>query len=103
MKLWAAMALIIVLGGGLKLWGDQTNEYFAVFTPNAEKGNPIAQDGLGICYSHGYGVKKDEAEAVNWFRKAAQQGNADAEFHLAFAYETGAGVPKDITEGEKWD
>eukprot|EP01047_Picozoa_sp_COSAG01_P062469 COSAG01_NODE_7949_length_2979_cov_8.919792_2_plen_339_part_01 len=34
-------------------------------------GDSDAQYSLGICYKHGDGVDKDEAEAVKWYRKAA--------------------------------
>ncbi|MEG2465569.1 MAG: SEL1-like repeat protein, partial [Kiritimatiellia bacterium] len=37
-----------------------------------------AQYNLGCCYLKGEGVARDEAEAVEWWRKAAAQGVAEA-------------------------
>ena len=38
------------------------------------KGEAWAQSNLGFMYSQGQGVKKNDAEAVKWFRLAAAQG-----------------------------
>ncbi len=53
-------------------------------------------------YSNGRGVAKDDAEAVNWYRKAADQGLATAQFNLGLKYERGKGVAKDHGEADKW-
>jgi hypothetical protein len=53
-------------------------------------------------YANGQGVTKDEAEAVNWWRKSAEQGNADAQFNLGLSYDNGLGVTKDEAEAVKW-
>ncbi len=53
-------------------------------------------------YRKGYGVKKDYAEAVSWFRKAAEQGNANAQNNLGWCYYNGKGVPKDRTKAIEW-
>ena len=68
----------------------------------AEKGDPAAQVLLGYRYFDGFGMTKDFAEAVKWFRMAAEQGNADAEHNLGACYANGFGVPQDKTEAEKW-
>jgi uncharacterized protein len=39
-------------------------------------------------------VQKNEAEAVNWFRKAADQGVPEAQANLGMAYAIGLGVAK---------
>ena len=41
-------------------------------------GLAVAQCRLAACHQEGDGVAKDQAEALNWLRKAADQGNADA-------------------------
>ena len=48
-------------------------------TSNAKKGDPGAQNNLGLRYFNGDGVEKDLAQAVVWFRKAADQGYASAQ------------------------
>ena len=45
-------------------------------------GDANAQYGLGVMYHNGYGVKQDDFEAVNWYRKAAEQGHASAQYSL---------------------
>jgi tetratricopeptide (TPR) repeat protein len=68
----------------------------------AEKGNKIAQFNLGICYSNGFGVTKDDTQAVNWYRKAAEQGYAEAQYNLGVCYDKGYGVTKDYTQAVNW-
>ncbi|MBQ3239938.1 MAG: sel1 repeat family protein, partial [Akkermansia sp.] len=67
-----------------------------------EQGYADAQFNLGVCYENGWGVPKDAAEAVKWYRAAAEQGYADAQFNLAQCYRNGRGVPKDEAEAVKW-
>jgi TPR repeat protein len=57
-----------------------------LWQPLAEQGNPDAQAGLGSLYLGGYGVARDEAVAMAWFRKAAEQGHANGQFSLASLY-----------------
>ena len=35
---------------------------------------PDSQFNLGTCYDVGWGVEKNEAEALKWYRKASAQG-----------------------------
>ena len=42
----------------------------------------VAQFNLGVAYTKGLGVKQDQKEAVEWFRKAAAQGLAAAQHSL---------------------
>ena len=64
----------------------------------AEQGNARAQTELGLRYTAGRGVARDDAEAVRWFRRAAEQGDADGQFNLAVMYENGRGVQRDQVE-----
>jgi len=50
------------------------------------KGDPKAQNYLGVLYLKGDGVERDLKEAVYWFKKAAAQGNADAQYRLGTMY-----------------
>ena len=68
----------------------------------AKQGHAYAQHNLGVMYSIGEGVPKNEAEAVKWYRKAADQGNAYAQFNLASKYNDGKGVPENYAEAAKW-
>ena len=47
-------------------------------------------------------MRKDEAETVNWHRKAAEQNLAGAQLSLGICYATGQGVAKDAVEAAKW-
>ena len=69
---------------------------------DAEQGDATAQYQLGLRYSIGIGVPKDDAEAVRWYRKAAEQGNANAQFNLGLMYYNGEGVPQDYQEAVSW-
>ena len=53
---------------------------FRKFMPLAEHGNAEAQYNIGLMYSEGQGVRQDDAEAMNWCRKAAAQGDMNARF-----------------------
>jgi len=46
----------------------------------AKQGNANAQLLLGLMYSVGKGIPRDDEEALYWFTKSAEQG--DAEAHL---------------------
>ena len=60
-----------------------------------------AQNKLGVMCAQGRGVKKDEVEAVKWFRLAAAQNNAMAQYNLCDMYEPGHGGKKDEVEAER--
>jgi TPR repeat protein len=57
-----------------------------LWQPLAEQGDPDAQAALGNLYLGGYGVARDEAAAMAWFRKAADQGHENGQFSLASLY-----------------
>lgn len=68
----------------------------------AKQGNAEAQFNLGLCYTKGEGVAKDEVEAAKLYRKAAEQGNIPAQLRLGVSYFSGEGVPKNFAEAVKW-
>ena len=57
---------------------------------------------LGFMYQFGYGVPKEDKEAVRWYRLAADRGNAQAQKNLGFMYEFGRGVPQDFAQAHMW-
>ena len=71
-------------------------------TEMAEKGDPAAQNALGLHYATGDGVKLDELEAVRWFTKSAEQGNVAAQSKLGSIYFSGRGVPQDSNRAYFW-
>ena len=68
----------------------------------AQKGDPNAENALGLRYATGQGVKLSEAEAVHWFTKAAEQGYVPAQSKLGSLYYSGRGVPQDLTRAYFW-
>jgi TPR repeat protein len=59
-------------------------------------------DVIGDLYAFGYGVERNAAEAVSWYRKAAEAGSRDGMFDLARACERGEGLARDYAEAGKW-
>lgn len=57
---------------------------------------------MGSLYMKRSGVKKDEAKAVEWYRKSAENGFAPAQFALAMAYDLGRGIKQDPAKGTEW-
>ena len=70
--------------------------------------SPVAAQDLrewfnkGTEYYYGFGVPKDYAEAVKWFRLAAEQGYANAQFFLGYLHEEGQGVLQDNVKAHMW-
>jgi len=65
---------------------------------DAESGNVIAMNNVGVCYASGEGVTRDPERAVFWYRKAADAGCLPALVNLAECYRNGEGVVKDVAE-----
>jgi eukaryotic-like serine/threonine-protein kinase len=58
----------------------------------AARGDPAAQNALGVKYAEGAdGLPRDDTQAVEWYRKAAMQGYAGAETNLGDMYLFGRG------------
>jgi len=83
--------------------GPQSPENkFAEMKRKAESGDAKAQLGLARMYYNGDGTTKDDAQAVEWNRKAAEQGNVFAQYKLGEMYDRGEGVPKDAAKAVEW-
>ncbi|WP_417225080.1 tetratricopeptide repeat protein [Amphritea sp.] len=70
--------------------------------PAADGGDATAQNRLGEMYEFGYGVKRDAAQAIQWYQLAADQGLVAAQYNLGRAYNFGTGVQQDFALAEKW-
>lgn len=68
----------------------------------AEQGDANSQYNLGLMYSRGEGVVRDDFEAVEWFKKAAEQGNGKALGALGFAYLNGEVVKQDRLKAKEY-
>lgn len=68
----------------------------------AGQGYGLGQNGLGELYSLGFGVPRDDSEAIRWFLKAATQGHPRSQLNLGECYREGRGVVRDFCEAFKW-
>ena len=94
---------IVKAGGTWNVSTDVPHEVRTEHTRrNAENGEPQAMYSLGCDYLNGWGVKKDEAEAVKWFRLAAEHGHHYAMYELGECYRNGTGVERNETEAVRW-
>lgn len=93
LQLFAAILCGLMLSPAVAFWeslddaakADAQGDYAkasAVYQTFAEKGDATAQNHLGWMYQKGRGVDQDDAQAVNWYRKAAEQGIACAQSRL---------------------
>jgi V8-like Glu-specific endopeptidase len=71
-------------------------------SPLAEKGDARAQFDIGFMHAYGWGVQRNPAEAITWYRKAADQGLAVAQHFLGLAYLNNDGVRCDNAEAARW-
>lgn len=63
--------------------GRDNAEAVKWFRRSAAQGNPAAHYRMGVMYSYGWGVEKDEKESDKWFHRAAELGDEDAILHFA--------------------
>jgi len=71
----------------------------------AERGDPAAENALGLLYSAGdekQGITRDESDAARWFTKAAEHGSVPAQSKLGSLYWGGRGLPQDNTRAYFW-
>jgi V8-like Glu-specific endopeptidase len=71
-------------------------------SPLAEQGDARAQFDVGFMHAYGWGVPRNPAEAIAWYRKAADQGLSPAQHFLGLAYVNGEGVRPDDAEASRW-
>ena len=68
----------------------------------ATTASPDAQHLLGVCYDEGWGVQKNEAEAVRLWALAAEQGHALAQYELGYCYFYGKrGLQQDLVKARQ--
>jgi putative methionine-R-sulfoxide reductase with GAF domain len=68
----------------------------------AEKGDPAAQNVLGLRYATGDGLTVNERQAVYWFTRAAEQGNVAAQSKLGSVYFRGRDIPQNFNQAFFW-
>ena len=80
--------------------GAKLNEHHGVMwlKKSAAQGNADAENLLGDCYSHGWGVGKNAEAAAKHYRSAAEKGHGEAAEEIGKWYRRGIGVEKDMAE-----
>lgn len=73
-----------------------------VWLPQAEEGNPEAQNYVGEIFEKGLGQEPDYVSAITWYKRAAEQGYSRAQINLGYMYEKGLGVDADVTVALNW-
>ena len=83
---------------------DSNRKYtkaFKWYMKAAKRGDPMAQNNLGVLYNEGTGTKMDYKKAIKWYTKAAQQGYVLAAHNLGRLFEI-EGSLQDYTKAVKW-
>lgn len=78
------------------------NRAFRMFLTIALHGNADAQFYVAYCYSNGLGIDKNDAQAVEWYRRSSEQGNAASQNNLGVCYGAGEGVSQDKKIAAEW-
>ena len=68
----------------------------------ATQGNRLGAYGVGLIYDGGYGIDKDQREAIKWYRLAAEAGYWLAQARLGEMYDNGWGTPENDEAAVKW-
>lgn len=88
---------------GLAAW--KAGDYpvaLKLLMPLAKQDHMVAEYHLAVMYARGLGVPRDDAEAVNWYRRAAGRGYAPAQLALGISHDQGRGVPQSLSMAMKW-
>lgn len=65
-------------------------------------GDANIQNGLGLIYATGQGVKQDLKKAKYYFELAAKQGYDEAQYMLGYMYREGNGVKQDYKKAKDY-
>ncbi|MEM7252946.1 MAG: peptidoglycan-binding protein [Pseudomonadota bacterium] len=88
---------------GFRAWErGKHDEALGHFRAAAGRGDPRAQDHLGMMYEDGDGVERSDEMAVSWYRQAAEHGYAPAQFNLGRMYRNGKGVIASDGQAMAW-
>jgi TPR repeat protein len=120
---WVAAILVIVSIAGFASWWSRNYmferaaaalndgnyaEAAAKLKVAASMGDSNAQALMGDFYALGWGVQKNDDEAIAWYRRAgvekeaAQDPAAPAMYYIGRKYLGGEGIPRNEAEARKW-
>lgn len=75
---------------------------FSLYERAGRMGNDDAVYKMGEAYKYGYGVEKNPAKSLRYYRLATEKGNLDAYEAIIDAYECGIGKNVNRKKVEKW-
>ena len=88
---------------GLEAYNSGNYLYaFEEFRTLALNGDAAAQYRLGVMYTKGQGVPRNDKLAASWYLKAAEQDDTRAQFVIAEMYAKGQGVQQDDKQSALW-
>jgi len=94
MKRYGISLLLLVLSFSI----SEANEHLEKLREKAVKGDPVAQNDIGVIYAKGVRVPQDSTEALKWYKKSAGQGFAPALYNIGIMYAKGYGVTKSLSK-----
>ncbi|MDX1810597.1 MAG: hypothetical protein R3240_01500 [Gammaproteobacteria bacterium] len=74
----------------------------APFTEHEEKSLAEVHYNIGLMFSTGDGVPRNDAQAAKWFLKAAEEGMPEAQYSIAECYLHGTGIAKNAALSREW-
>ncbi len=80
---------------------ETREQRFADTREKAARGDVPALYSLGLMYEQGYGVGRNNCQAVLCFTKAAEKGHVEAKYHLGYLYHR-PGMPRDLQQAAEW-
>lgn len=81
----------------------QAEASLAQLLKQAEAGDALSMNRMGEAYFFGNsGVPNNDAQAVQWFRKAAEAGLPQGMGNYSYMLSTGRGIEKDLTASFQW-
>jgi len=88
----------------LTVWrvGEDGTSYLKALRELGDKGNIAVMLFIAKFYSAGIGVRRDQAEAVTWYKKAALAGSTNGMLLYGDALATGNGTVRDPNEARSW-
>ncbi|MBR0151130.1 MAG: sel1 repeat family protein [Synergistaceae bacterium] len=94
--------------GGFNIWEHFENERRKTLPEvsgiyqAAEKGDPGAQNHIGLMYLEGNFFVKSYSKALYWFERSASQGSAGAAYNYAYMLDKGYGTDKNQEKAFRW-
>jgi S1-C subfamily serine protease len=101
-RLSGASFVLCAIVGGCAPGAQSPDREIAGLELQAERGNAVAANNLGMLYAYGTKIPQDFGQAKKWLMFASEHGNAAGEFNLGMLYFTGKGTPVDINESLRW-